>query len=272
MPQIPEDLIKALMDMSGQSRQEVEQILSKSIHEMTSSIPVIHPTTAAATNKVLRDGKPLDFDEFNYPHYLPAEHVMKYTIRVSLRGISPAIWRKFECPSNITLRHLTELILDLMGWAGYHLNHIYYGKDAFYEPYYQRDAEMEMMSSWEHLNQEEATIADILSEKGKTLRFEYDFGDSWEHDIRLSSIDEYAPGEPHIIVFKGGKRACPPEDCGGIWNYADLLDILAKKRARKRLTQEEKEILEWADVDKDFDPEFLDLEECEEVCEDFNEV
>ena len=269
--------MQIMMQITGLSRKEVEEIASKEIKDMglesffQQQSPNAKSSNAKSSNaKSSKNTSKPNYDEENYPHYLPAKKVQKYTIRVSLRGISPVIWRKFECPSNITLRHLTEYILSVMDWMGYHLNHIAVG-DVFYEPYYQRDAGMEDMGWTEHRNQEDYTIADILNEKGKTVRFEYDFGDSWEHDIRLSAIDEYKKGEPREIVFKSGKRACPPEDCGGIWGYQNLLKIYEKKVSGKRLTKEERGHLEWYQMmDDDFDPDYFDIDETKSFTEDFN--
>lgn len=216
-----------------------------------------------------------DDDEFgdDYPHFLPRKNVQKFTLRVTLRGIKPSIYRKFNVPSNISLRHLSELIIDLMGWTNEHLNQFRKGDD-YYAPAYQREGENDLMMGWgraRNHNQENYTISDILSEKGKTIEWEYDFGDSWCHDVRLSSIGDYKEDEP-LITFVKGERACPPEDCGGIWGYEDLLGIYNKKKSRKHLTSDEKERLEWYDMDpRYFDPEEFDTEYAKDVCDDFCE-
>lgn len=240
------------MEMTGLDREDAERTLSKSLLEMTSG-PAFEPQSGG--------------DE-DYPRFLPDGDVKKCTVRVSLKGISPVIWRKFECPSNISLRHLTELISDLMGWSGGHLNHIMVGQRTFYVPSCQRDPDFGDFGNT--LLQEDYKLSDLLVDKGQSVRWEYDFGDSWEHDIRLSSVDEYKPGEPRVIVFKGGRRACPPEDCGGIWGYGELLDLHARRKARKRLSSDEKERLEWYGIDKDFDPEEYDGNEGMEVCDYYN--
>ncbi len=211
-----------------------------------------------------------DDDETNYQHFLPRTTFKKYTLRVTLKGIKPPIYRKFIVPSNITLRHLSELLLELMGWEDEHLNQFRNGNN-YYAPAYQREDEMPIMfGAAQNFNQEEYTLSDLLSEKGKSIEWEYDFGDSWCHEVKLSSIGEYDQDEP-IISFVKGERACPPEDCGGIWGYQELLDIYAKKKSRKRLDAEEKERLEWFGLDKDFDPEEFDTDFAQEICESFCE-
>lgn len=211
-----------------------------------------------------------DLDKYDYPYFLPRPEVHKYTLRVTLRGLKPAIYRKFNVPSNISLRHLSELLLPLMGWEGYHLNQFRKGYN-YYAPAYQRDNEMPIsFGSAQNFNQEDYTLSDILSEKGKSIEWEYDFGDSWYHDVKLSSIGDYSEGEPRISFIKG-ERACPPEDCGSIWGYMGLLELHAKLKARKRLTKEEKDHLEWFDMDKDFDPAEFDAELAKGYCDDFCE-
>lgn len=263
MSQIPEDILQEIMQMSGVSHKEAEKILNKALAE-TLNGPIFQAQTP---NKRNLHGENPKFSQVNYPHFLPSDEIKKYTIRVSLKGVTPVIWRKFECPSNISLRHLTELLIPLMGWQNAHLNHILQGQDTFYVPYYQHDPELD----WgDHRYQEEYMLSDLLREKGKTVRWEYDFGDSWMHEIRLSSVEEYKKDEPHSIVYKSGKRLCPPEDCGGIWGYQELLDLHEKRKSRKRLTTEEKERLEWYGIDKDYDPEEdFDELDCAFVCECF---
>lgn len=206
----------------------------------------------------------------SFPRYRDTDRVLKYTVRVALRGIKPPIWRKVTVPSNISLRLFGDLILELMGWMGEHLNQFRKG-DSYYAPAYQREEEMPpLYGRIENYNQEDFTLGEVLSEKGDTMVWEYDFGDSWEHDVRLSSVDEYADGEPREIVFIGGKRACPPEDCGGIWGYEELLKLHERRIARKRISADDRERLEWYGMDRDFDPEWLSLEECREIVEAFN--
>lgn len=232
IPNTPEELIQTMMKLSGKSRSEVEALLCKALGDMQKQATQAKPRKTGKTGKP--DNTHEEYSETVYPQYLPARQVHKYFFRFTLKGIKPAIWRKIEVPSNITLRHLGD--------------------------------------PWNCINhyQEDFTIADLLVKKAATVTFEYDFGDSWQHDIRLSSIDEYQADEPRRINFLSGKCACPPEDCGGIWGYDELLQVLEKRKAGKRLKSEEKEYLECAGCDADYDPEYLDLEECRRIVERYN--
>jgi len=271
-----EDLIRQMIAATGESREFAEFFLDTFLQKFDVS------DTAPGAKDIKKKSSPKsgskrtpEYDEDHYPHFINRDVVKKYTLRFTLRDIKPSIWRKVEVPSNITLRHLSELIISVMGWSGYHLNH-FRVKEDFYEPFYQRDFDMEAMDFMplDHHNQEDYTIDDILNEKGKTIEFEYDFGDSWEHVIRLSSIDDYAEGEKKEIQFLGGKRACPPEDCGGIWGYEDLCAIVAKKATHKRLSRDERERLEWyspAPEDGEYyDPENFDPSVGEIIVKRFN--
>ena len=270
MPQLPEDLIQALMQLTGQSRASIEQMLQTKVQEMIGRQAAGSGTAGSRKTSASASRKPAYTYE-RYPHYLPSERVQRYTLRIALRDHKPTIWRKVDVPSNLSLRHLGDLILSLMGWDGGHLNQFVKG-NVCYLPYYQREPSGEADFDWncENVNQEDYTIADLVAAKGRSVRFEYDFGDGWEHEVRLSDVAEYEDGEAREIVFRGGKRACPPDDCGGVWGYEELLEILSRLKAGGKLSDDELEHLEWADWDKDYDPEALDLDRCRMVVERFN--
>lgn len=272
-----EEDIQDFMKRTGSSREEAEHFFKETFPMMGMSYEKFlelgeKVSKALEENNVYNDeedDEEEDDDNKNdYPPYLPAEHIRKYVIRVSLKCPSITIWRKFECPSNISLRHFTDLILDLMDWTNSHLNHIKVGKDTYYVPRYQHEPEWEVGDT---RFQEDYTIADILSTKGKKVCLRYDFGDSWDHEILLSSIDEYEEDEDRSIRFIGGNGACPPEDCGGIYGYEEILDLHKKLMGGKRLTREEKETLKWADIDKNFDPEYFDEFTCIDWCDYYSE-
>jgi hypothetical protein len=97
-----------------------------------------------------------------------------------------------------------------------------------------------------HLNQAAPTV-------GSKFVYEYDFGDSWEHTILVEKILEPEPGA-HYPRCLTGRRACPPEDCGGAWGYAQLLETLDNPS-----DPEYAEMREW--IGDDFDAEAFSLDE-----------
>ncbi|WP_407440612.1 plasmid pRiA4b ORF-3 family protein [Fibrobacter sp.] len=271
---MPEEMQEALVEMVKQLKKMPENKRAE-LFEAFDKLSALMEDREGKT-----DFEENDFDEdedygdvSNYSHFLPSDEVQKYTLRVTLKGLKPAIYRKFNVPSNISLRLLSELIIDLVGWEGSHLNQFRKGDD-YYAPAYQRENEMPMIfGPARNHNQEEFALSDILCEKGKTIEWEYDFGDSWLHEVRLSSIGEYAEGEAPISFVKGD-RACPPEDCGGIWGYEDLLEIRERwlkytAHAGKRPSRDDLERLEWYDMNRDFDPEEFDTDYAREICDDF---
>ena len=281
MPQIPEELIQDLMKATGASRKDVEQLVQLAIGESlrnagantgkigrsSASSEVETPTEASRAA-----GRKAGYTRSKYPHYLKRDIVLKYTLRISLRDIRPAIWRRVEVPSNISLRHLGDFILDLMGWDGSHLNQ-FISDDECFLPYYQREPSGEANYDWacRNLNQEDYCLSDLLVLKGDTVTFEYDFGDSWEHEIKLESQAEYKRGEARGIVYKSGKRACPPEDCGGTWGYKALLRLLAARKEGQELSDDDLSKLEWYFGTPDYDPDELDREHCLNMAEKYNE-
>lgn len=193
------------------------------------------------------------------PKYKPSDKVSKYTLRISLKHIKPAIWRKVEIPSNVTLIYLSDLIMDLMGWFGGHMHQYRKGK-TYYAP--QEQIDESPFDTDDTFPEENYSIEDILYEVGKTVIFEYDFGDGWEHEIKLSSVAEYKDGEERIARFVDGKRACPPEDCGGVYGY-------------EQICKGESDYFDdfgFGEDGEEYDPEYFDKEEARDSCNFFNDL
>jgi len=169
-----------------------------------------------------------------------------YQLKVTINDSKPPIWRRILVSENITLRDLHEIIQRVMGWRNYHLHMFRISRKIYGDP---EDDETGMMGT---KNETRYRINQFgLHEKSK-FSYEYDFGDSWEHTILVEKI---TPADPsaHYPVCVAGKRACPPEDVGGIWGYADFLEAIADSAH-----EEHDEMLEWAGGE--FDPERFDLD------------
>jgi hypothetical protein len=149
-----------------------------------------------------------------------------YQFKITLKEIEPLIWRRILVPSKYTFWDLHVAIQDAMGWLDSHLHQfrikkLRSGKVLLIgiplEDMY--DDEEDVLAGWE------LDMADFFLEPGKIAEYEYDFGDSWEHEILLEGIllKDKTVKYPRCL---GGERTCPPEDCGGTWGYQNLLEIM----------------------------------------------
>ena len=168
-----------------------------------------------------------------------------YQIKISLIGVKPPIWRTVLVSSDIGLGAFHDVIQVAMGWTNSHL-HQFIANQGFYGiP--DDDFELEMEDETKY------KLSQLLKKEKDTITYEYDFGDSWEHKILLEKIlpDD---GKSVLPVCIKGKRACPPEDCGGIWGYEELLETISNPKH-----PDHEDMLEW--LGGEFDPEEFDLEE-----------
>lgn len=201
-----------------------------------------------------------------YQMVLPRRDIKEYHVRIKLNNTDLKIWREVKVPSNITLQALAELLLEVMGWM---MEHMY--QFRFKGEYYcSKEQIKDSLFPSNDKDFAKVTLSDLLTEKGVRMKLEYDYGDGWEHDVWVKGIREYDKGEKPSITFVTGHGECPPEDCGGVWGYADLLKLTKKKK----LTAEERENLEWYQMDEEseFDPEYCDIEFFKEVAEDNNDA
>lgn len=170
-------------------------------------------------------------------------------MRITLRDVKPAIWRRVVIPSTWRLDEVANVLLAAMGWTNSHLHCFVIGEFRY-----------DMVGDWsdgDELDERDFTLRDAFDEVGRTARFEYDFGDGWEHDLLLESvrIATKADRDPYCVA---GKRSCPPEDCGGPYGYGELLQL--QKSGPK--TEWDRERLEWFG---DFDPAAFDADEATEA-------
>jgi hypothetical protein len=170
-----------------------------------------------------------------------------YQLKVTLEDTRPPVWRRLLMPAGATLADLHDAIQACMGWQDYHLHQFIVG-DEYYglpDPEYEGSVDMQDESL--------VSLGEIIPGQGFRFRYEYDFGDSWLHEIL---VEEIKPADPvrRYPVCTGGRRACPPEDVGGSGGYEYFLEAI-----RNRRHPEHEEMLAWAGGS--FDPEAFDLEE-----------
>ena len=173
-----------------------------------------------------------------------------YQFKILLQRSNPPIWRQIQVPEHYSFWDLHIAIQDSMGWLDCHLHHFHMnhpttlGKQYIAIPDDAGWSDVDISASWD------TKISSYFSLKNPQAEYVYDFGDNWEHLVTLEKIFPSEKEQTYPRCIKG-KRACPPEDCGGIWGYEDLLGILSDPKH-----EEYADRLEW--LGNDFNAESFD--------------
>ncbi|MGI8745460.1 MAG: plasmid pRiA4b ORF-3 family protein [Bryobacteraceae bacterium] len=172
-----------------------------------------------------------------------------YQLKMTLRGAKPPIWRRLLVPSGMTFAQLHNVLQVAMGWANYHLHEFEIGKQRIGVP----GPEDDFMDMPPLRNERTVRLFSVLDKVGAKGRYTYDFGDSWEHSISIEKVRAPEPGAAYPVCTGGAGKA-PPEDCGGIPGFYDLLDILNDPKH-----EEHAAMREW--VGGYFDPTAFSIDE-----------
>jgi hypothetical protein len=170
-----------------------------------------------------------------------------YQFKIALLGIRPQIWRRIVVPETYTFWDLHVAIQDSMGWLDYHLHEFEIpnpktrGPDIIGIPDGEWDDDREVLAGWH------TPIGSYFNVKNRIALYKYDFGDGWEHEVRLEGILAREMNRKYPRCLDGA-RACPPEDVGGVSGYRDFLKAIRNPRHPEHF-----ELLEWAGGR--FDPE-----------------
>lgn len=165
-----------------------------------------------------------------------------YQIKVTLAGVRPPIWRRILVPMDLRLDRLHAVLQIVMGWTNSHLHQFIVGDDYYSDPRFELD-ELDL----EIFDERKATVEEVLPRVRSKAVYEYDFGDSWEHLLVVEKRLAQDPALEYPLCLEG-ERACPPEDCGGVGGYDDLLLVLEDPKH-----EEHEEMLEW--LGDTFNPE-----------------
>lgn len=170
-----------------------------------------------------------------------------YQIKVTLIGSKPPIWRRFLVPDTTTLYRLHDILQIVMGWQDYHLHMFTINGQIYGDPEDDENGDLGTK------NEARFKLNQALGREGSKFRYEYDFGDSWEHELIVEKILPAEKGIRYPLCV-AGKRACPPEDVGGVWGYQKFLEAIGDPEH-----PEHDEYQEW--TGGEFDPEHFDLDE-----------
>ena len=173
-----------------------------------------------------------------------------YQFKITLLDSQPPIWRRIQI-RNCTLDKLHERIQTAMGWKNCHLHQFKINGERHGDPELIDGGHEE---NFQCVDSTQTQISDLVPKGGERFLFgyEYDFGDSWHHEILFEGCLQSKRGVPYPICVEG-ERACPPEDVGGIGGYYRFLKAIADPKHKQH-----EELLEW--IGGKFDPEKFDVE------------
>jgi hypothetical protein len=184
-----------------------------------------------------------------HPYSVLKSQVLQF--KIEMAGIRPAIWRRILVPSDYNFWDLHVAIQDAMGWKDYHLHHFeIMGKGKRNEvhigiPDFDGFPDLqEVYPGWE------IWVLAYFNDLGIEAGYLYDYGDDWWHRVKLEGYIHREMNTKYPLCT-GGERACPPEDCGGVSGYAEVIKILSDPRH-----PDHKDMRRWAG--KDWDPEKFD--------------
>ena len=166
-----------------------------------------------------------------------------YTVRIELQHIDPLIWRRVHAPTDISLSKLHDMLQVVMGWTDSHLHSFRIG-DLVY-------TNSEDFADLDMLPEKGRSLAALLGDTIQEFEYEYDFGDGWQHHIIIEATNKSVVDWPYPLCV-AGKRACPPEDVGGVPGYEDFLKAIANPKH-----EEHDDMLVW--IGGAFDPEGFDI-------------
>ena len=193
--------------------------------------------------------------------YLPVQKPKKSTLRIELENSEPLIWRELEVPSNLCLTSLAQAILLAFGWNEDHLHQFLESRKNHYA------TSMNELGGTLYPGTKDGSrygVSHLLKKQGDSVLFEYDYGDSWYHKVKLKSVADYADYETKAVRLIGGANACPPDDCGGIYRYRHLVELMQKKPQSSELS----EFYDWMGCK--WDPEFFPMDETAKAVDKMN--
>ena len=171
---------------------------------------------------------------------------LAYVMKIRLIESKPAIWRRFCVPGETTLDRLHDIIQVVMGWRECHLHSFLIDGQRYTESPgdYDEDA----------LDESGFALAELVLQENAKFTYQYDYGDDWQHELVVESINEVPDGHKACIGCMDGKRNCPPEDVGGITGFSEFLAAI-----RDPKHPEHDDYLEWHGGR--FRPNAFDLDE-----------
>ncbi len=170
-----------------------------------------------------------------------------YQLKIVLRWSKPPIWRRVVVRADMRLDRLHDVIQRVMPWTNSHLHQFIVGKTYYGMP----DPDFSGMGP-DTLNEKRYKLIDLAPAAKTKFVYEYDFGDGWEHEIKVEKVLPPDAGFKHPACLAGA-NACPPDDCGGIPGYYQMLEVLADPKH-----PEHRDLKEW--IGGGWDPTLFEVD------------
>ena len=179
---------------------------------------------------------------------------MIYLIKVWINDSRPQIWREIEVVKDTSLPDLHKILQTVMGWTNSHLHQFSKGK------YFYSDTDYEEYNREDVIDYKNLQISDLMKKTNDKILYEYDFGDGWEHHIKLLEV-KHEIKEVFYPRCIAGEKFCPAEDSGGIYGYQEKLKVLKNKSH-----PDYEFIRDW--IGEDFDPNYFNIAEVNELLQE----
>lgn len=143
-----------------------------------------------------------------------------YDLKITLNMSDPEVWRRCTVPGRMTLDELHDTLQIVMGWDNVHMYQLII-EDNFY-------SEDELGTEGAREKAANFRLEQVLKRAKKNFLYEYDFANGWEHDVYIEKIHTTDDLSEYPKCTEG-ENACPPEECGGIFSYLELIAALKDK-------------------------------------------
>jgi hypothetical protein len=169
-------------------------------------------------------------------------------LKITLDDVEPIVVRRIEVPFDIKLSDLHLVIQHAMPWWNYHLYEFRARNHRWGLP----DPDFDWPDMPRVLPAKGSSLAELIATAGtRTFKYLYDFGDGWEHKVRIEKTCEPVADAIYPRLVDASGRG-PPEDVGGPWGYAEYLEAMANPNHERHA-----EMVEWRGPD--FDPHVVDV-------------
>lgn len=259
----PHELVGELLQ-AGVSPEEINRIMLPLLMGSDPAAGVLDPAVGVLDPAagVLEPGG-RGYEPQRPPTLLPSpSQPVIFRVRLDLDDVKPPIWRRLDLAGDLRLDEVHQVIIGAMGWSDSHLHAFQMG------PRHLDRTRQAFVTEWEEqqgdgppggIPERTVRLDQVVAQTGDRLYHQYDFGDGWEHTIRVERVRRNASQGARAVCL-AGSRAAPPEDCGGVPGYEDVLALLAGEPVH---VHDPEELRQW--LPAGYDPQHFDVDQANRV-------